>query len=212
MDKDAKEFRVITKPTLNRAILFNAYPVGLDKPLQFSILHHKYTTALQLQVDTKNPIISSGDVVVSMFRNLETCPFCRVFFEIENYKTETCDYRGKFGGLKKSYQNNLMQFCKEKIDFNIPEKDKKSQNYMLILGWKILSAEDDLNFFYIQRKSYNKVARVNIVRSVCVQFSTERGLNILNRFVDQYDNQIRKVDKNDDFPVFKDDNSDKFFE
>lgn len=212
MEKENNEIQINTTPTLNRALLYTAYPTGLENPIHFSILHHKQTTALQLQVDTKNPLISNGDVVVSMYRNLESCPFCKMFFDIENYKTETCDYRGKFGGLKKSYQKHLVQFCKEKLDFNIPEANKKSQNYMIILGWKILSIEDDLNFFYIQRKSYNKIARVNIVRSVCIQFSTERGLNILNKFIDEFDKKIRKVDKNDDFPVFKDDNNDNFFE
>jgi len=195
-------FNIDLKTTLNRCIIMSSYPTGIENPVQFAILHHKQTPALQFQVDTKNRLIKSGDVRVSMHRNLENCDFCNTFFDIENATTDYSDYRGKFAGEKNSYRENLVQFVREKHDFHIPEGNKKSQNYMLILGWKVLAMEDDFNIFFIQRRCYNKTARIHIIRSAVIQFATDRGLNILDRIKSDTENKIRKALKTDNVPDF----------
>jgi hypothetical protein len=208
MTKSKKgDIQISIKPTLNRAILYTAYPLGTEYPLQFSVLYHKQTTALQLQVDSNNNLIKEGKLIVNMYRNLDKCSFCNIFFNVDSYTTDTCDYRGKFSGVRKTFQKHLIQFAKEKYDFNVQETGKPAKNYMLLLGWKIHGIENDLNFFYIQRKSYNTVSRINIIRSVCVQFSTDRGLNILDRYKNKSDNEVRKVNDEDDAPEFEEKNN-----
>ena len=201
-NNNTNHFNIELKHTLNRCIITSAYPVGPEKPIQFAISHHKQTPALQFQVDTRNDLVRSGKVKVLMHRNLENCEFSNTFFDIENTTTDYCDYRGKFLGEKNSYRDNLIQFAREKHDFHIPEGNKRSQNYMLILGWKVLAMEDDFNIFFVQRRCYNKTARIHIIRSAVIQFATERGLNILQRIKTETENNIRKALSSDDIPDF----------
>lgn len=189
--------------TLNRAIIYCAYPLG--KPTYFTILHNKKTSALQFDVDSRFNPIKNGNVKISMFRNLETCNFTKTFFKLENLKTNNYDYQSKFGGVERLHEKHIFPFMKEKIDFQSGNSRDTSTNYMLVLGWKIFDIEDDFMFFFIQRRCYNNISRTNVIRTAGLQLATVRGLEILNNYVEDVDNVIRKVDNLPNFMEFEDD-------
>jgi len=193
-------------PTLNRAIVMSAFIS--EKPLVFSIKHDKKSTALQFQVDPNQPLLKSHKVHVNMYRNLESnCKFSQLFFNIENIQNKKCDYRGKFLSVKPSMNRVLIPFLKDKYEFQFND-DKISQNYMIIWGWKLQDSDNDLLFYFIQRKCYNDIIGMNVVRTAGLQLYTERGKEIFDRYYENNINDIRKVEEGDDVPAFFEDDDD----
>jgi len=195
-----RRFQIDLIPTLNRGILMSAFIPR--SPLTFAIKYDKKSSALQFQLDSNSNLIKDRIVKVQMFRNLDTCEFCKLFFDMETISNESCDYRGKFRGVKPLYARHLIQFLKEKYDFHVNEKGKPSQNYMLVLGWKLQDSDNELLYYFVQRKCYNDATRINIVRTAGLQLATERGLDLLDRYITDSDSRIRKVVKQDDVPFF----------
>ena len=181
--------------TLNRGLIYTAFPN--DESVPFTVLFNKQTSALQFNVDTHSPVISRGDVITSMYRNLDDCKFCKTFFELESTKDTHYDYRFKFAGVNKQFERNVFRFSKEKLDLQIPDQKKSSNNYLLVLGWKMYDMGDDLIFFFVQRRCYNNISRMNILRTMGLQFATPRGLDILDRYHESSENSIKKVKKVD---------------
>jgi len=178
--------------SLNRAIVYTAYPVG--KPVNFIIYHHKKTSAIQFDVDSKSYPIKSGMSSIAMFRNLSTCKFTKTFFKLEDLKTENYDYQCKFGGVDRVYDKHCFPFLKEKLDLQAGNSNDPSTNYLLILGWKLFDLDDDLIFYFIQRRCFNNISRVNVIRTAGLQFATKRGLEILDKYVKDSDNMVRKAE------------------
>ena len=54
-------FKIEIQPTLNRAIMFTAFPTG--KPINFALLFHKQTTALQFQLDSNNFLLKTSATI-----------------------------------------------------------------------------------------------------------------------------------------------------
>jgi len=192
--------------SLNRAIIYTAYPLG--KPINFTILHHKKTSALQFDVDSRFNPIKNNESRISMFRNLENCKFTNTFFKLENLKTSNYDYQCKFGGVDRVHEKHIYPFMKEKIDFQSGNSRDTSTNYLLVLGWKIFDIEDDFIFFFVQRRCFNNISRTNVIRTAGLQFATVRGLDILDKYVDNSENLIQKVDNFPNFNEFDDPNVD----
>ena len=194
----AKETTIKIKvtPSLNRSIVLTAFPTG--KPVNFVVSHSKQTTALQFQVDSNASCISTGDVIISMYRNLENCKFCQTFFQLETKKTDSIDFRGKFSGVNRQFDRDIFSFLKEKLDLQLSDSTKNGKphynNYLLILGWKLFGLEDDVLFYFIQRKAYNTVLRSQIIRTAGLQFATKRGIDALEKYHEKSINGMTKVD------------------
>lgn len=179
--------------SLNRAIVYTAFPMG--KAINFIIYHHKKTSAIQFDVDSRSYPIKNNDVTINMYRNLENCKFTKTFFKLENLSTDSYDYQYKFGGIYRSYEKHCFPFCKEKMDLQAGNSNDPSTNYLLILGWKLFDIEDDLIFYFVQRRCYNNITRSNIIRTAGLQFATKRGLDSLDKYVNNSNEIIRKIDK-----------------
>lgn len=169
------------QPTLNRAIIFTAFPTG--KPVNFSLNFHKQTTALQFQIDSMNPVIKNKEVSVTMYRNLENCLFTNTFLNLETIKRENIDARSKFNGIKDEYKSFVIEFFKEIYDFHTDDIERDSSNNKLtVLGFKIHGLEEDLIFFFFQRKCRNVITRMDTIRTAGLQFSTNSSMEILKNF------------------------------
>ena len=194
--------------SLNRAIVYTAFP--MSKPVNFTIYHHKITSAIQFDVDTKSKVIKSQEVLFSVYRNLDNCSFCRTFLTVENMKNERHDYQNKFTGLNKSKEKYVAPFIKEKLDLNIQDDNKPSLNYLIVFGWKLYDLDDELLFYFVQRKCYNKITRTHIIRTAGLQFATKKGIKALDAYTNDSDNSIRKVTVMPDFLIGKGDVSNEF--
>ena len=192
LNKDI-EVKIKFTSTLDRAISYVAYPKG--QPVFYNILYNKQTSAIQFQVDSNADIMKKNEVSVSMYRNLETSKFCNTFFHFINQKNDSTDFRFKFAGVNKVYERDIFQFQKEKLDLNSKQNTDKhlSNNYLLVLGWKIFGLEDDFIFYFIQRKCFNKVTRTNIIRTAGLQFATKLGNERFERYHIDSQNSIKKV-------------------
>jgi len=191
--KEINNFKVKLIPTLNRGLIYTAFPSNSQVP--FTILFNKQTSALQFSVDTQIDAIKSGKVLVSMFRNLGDCKFCKTFFKLDNIKDDAYDYRFKFIGINNIFERDLLKFSKEKLDLSISDQKKSTNNYLLVLGWKLYDLADDIIFYFVQRRCYNNISRVNILRTMGLQFSTPHGLDVLNNYFENYENGIYKVNE-----------------
>ena len=173
-------FRVKLTPTLNRAVTFTSYPVG--KKVDFATLYNKKTSALQFQIDTFSGVLRSKKIQISMYRNLEKCKFCQTFFNLVSERNDKIDFRCKFDGVNENFENDLFRFSSEKLDFQAGNSNHPSKNYLLVLGWKLFGLEDDLIFYFVQRRCYNLVTKSNIIRTAGLQFATKEGLDSLNNY------------------------------
>lgn len=168
------------QPSLNRSLTYTVFPLG--KPFYFSVVYHKQTPALQFQLDSNNSVIKDKSVMIKMFRNLETSDFANTFLDLYSELNDDNDYRCKFKGLKENNGQYLIEFMREKYDFHVSEGPKSVNNYLMILGYKIHGIEDDLNFFFVQRKSRNNITRVNTIRTAGLQIYTQKGLDVLDSY------------------------------
>ncbi len=189
------------KGTANRALVITAFPSG--KPVNFAVYYHKTNSGLTFDVNSKSNILQNRDVKVFMYRNLNNCPFCTTFFNLESIKNNHIDYQNKFAGVSRAYERCVFSFLKEKLDLQAPDyqdkQNNKSSNYLLVLGWKIHGIEDDLIFYFVQRKFYNNISGCNIIRSAGLQFATQRGSDTLIKYQKECDESIRKVRGNNKF-------------
>jgi len=178
---------------LDRAITYSSHIQR--KTVFFTVCHNKMNAPIQFQVDPTSGLIRSNKVEVSMHRNLRNSKFCQAFLQLENIQEEKVDYQNKFSGLERSYERDIFQFLKEKHCFHLSENKKPTNNYLLVIGWKIHGFEDDLNFFFFQRRCYNNITRNNIIRTAGIQFATKKGLKALDNYYDDSQNSIRKIDR-----------------
>lgn len=192
MNKNRKEtnFRIKLISTLDRSITTVAYIK--QKPLQFALLYSKTTSALQFQLDTGNSLIQNRRIHASMYRNLENCKFCQTFFHLKTEQNNKNDFRSKFISTRKIFNNDLLEFSSEKLDLQA-DGGKAFNNYVLTLGWKLHGLEDDLVFYFVQRRCYHTVDRKNVIRTSGLQLATDRGLDALDKFYDKNINVIEKV-------------------
>ena len=176
-------------PIFNRSMTFVNFIN--HHPLYFSILFNKSNANIKFKVETNNKLIKNNIIDVKFYRNLSLCKFCQTFFNLENQKDNMYDIKSKFAGVVKHFEKDIFQFQSEKLDLNVTngKSNKPTNNYLLLLGWKLLGAEDDLSFFFIQRRGFNSITKTNIVRTATLQLATKRGLE----FLDQYYNKSREI-------------------
>jgi len=206
MHKETNSLKIKLLPTLNRGIIYTAFPIGQAIP--FTILFNKQSSALQFSINTNFDTFKER-VYINMYRNLDDCKFCQTFFQLQSIKDERYDYRFKFSGMNRMFERDIFRFSKEKLDLQLPDSHSKStNNYLLVLGWKLYDIEDDLIFFFVQRRCYNNISRMNILRTMGLQFATDRGIETLERYNEKFSNSIHKVEQCDflkDIINFKED-------
>lgn len=197
MKKDCEIKVKIEGAHLDRAMIYNFTICG--KPVYFVICHNKQTSPIQFQIGYSSGLISSGEVKVSMSRNCANSVFCQTFFNLENLNVERYDYQNKFNGVNPTFIDELLQFQTEKMIFQPPTSNKTPNNYLLTLGWKIHGLEDDLVFYFIQRRCYNAITRMNIIRTASIQFATNKGLEYLEKYKNSSNREVPIIE--DDEPV-----------
>lgn len=184
-------YRINLSQTLNRSYCITAYPE--NQPLHFSVLFNKKSSGMEFQYDTRNDMISSKTISVKLFRNLmNNCIFSKIFFVLEDDKNDRYDYRSEFKCLNQQFSSNIVRFFYERIDLRYNEDDEYNDesNNLYISGWKIVDIDTDLLFYLVQRKFYNVSTRLNIIRSMGIQFSNDRGNKVLDDYYDRYCNDI----------------------
>jgi hypothetical protein len=198
MPKKLRTLNIKLSSEYNRAIVLTAYPNG--EPIHFSVKYNKTSPALQFEVGNNTSMLNTNKISIQMHRNLDTCKFASTFFSLDNTKTERHDFRSRFIGVRSIYKNDIFKFLNERIDMNVPEDwNKVGQNLVTITGWKIHGFEDDLIYYFVQRKFFNKVMRVSVIRTAGLQFATPRGEASLDKynqdFIDKYDGEAKQIDE-----------------
>jgi hypothetical protein len=174
----------------------------MGQPVNFAILHHKQTSALQFYINSNAKCIQNKDVLISMYRNLEKSKFSQAFLKLDSRTDSNCDYQNKFIGVKPMLSKNLIPFFSERLNMKDGSNfDSKSsnKNYIMTLGWKIHGLEDDFLIYFVQRRCYNTVTRISIVRSISLQFSTPRGLELLDKYYQLKQDEIKDFSEIDLF-------------
>ena len=178
---------------LDRSLTLNTFIQ--KKNIFFSVCHNKVNSPLQFQIDPNCDLIKSGKIEVATFRNLNKSKFCETFLNLDNRQDEKIDYQNKLLGMNRYYEKHIFHFLKEKYIFHLSEVKKPTNNYLLIIGWKIYCYEEDYNFFFFERRCYNNITRNNILRTAGLQFATKKGLEALDNYYEHSINSIKKIDK-----------------
>lgn len=178
--------------SFNRCVGFSAYLKNVA--CNIIIYHHKKTAAMHFQINGDHTRIRNAGISIKLYRDVRKSKFTNIFFVTENVKEDLYDFQNKFGGLKKLYQSQVFHFTKEKYDLRAGNSNEVAKNYLLVMGWKIFDCEDDLLYYFIQRKSFNSTTKLNVLRTVGIQIATQRGLEVLDRFDQDMNDSIEKVD------------------
>ena len=186
-----KKFTVDLVQTLNRAAIISSYVCG--KPVAFAVRYDKKSSGLQFQIDATNRLVKDRTIVVNMYRNLETCKFVKIFLDTDTVSSASKDYRFRFNGVKPLYQRHIIQFMRERYELHINDRNRECQNYLMITGFKIDDADNDLLFYFIQRKCYNDTTRTDIIRTCGLQLSSKYGADILDKYETFEQSTVKKV-------------------
>jgi len=188
------KFTVEFTSALNKALTVTSYPERI--PLHFAVLFNIRSSALEFQYDSKAPDIQSGKISVRLVRRLENCDFCNMFFKLETIKNDKQDFRCKFMGTNRAYNGKIINYMGEKLNMSAVKKDRKDEgasNLLTCTGWKILDYDDDLIFYFVQRRIFNPITKVDVVRTMAIQYSTLRGLDALGKYYNQYKQTVKKA-------------------
>lgn len=194
--------------TLNRSIVYTAFPK--DSPLSFAVMFNKRSSGLETQYDTKNPLVTNRQVKVRLHRDLRSCMFCNTFFNLESVEDGRRDYRSKLIGVNPIFKNTVFQFSSELIDLRTPKDDdddlkngklsKGLNNYINVIGWKVFDYETDLIYYFVERKIFNVITRSQVIRTMGIQMTTDRGYRALCQYYDHYNNI--NTEEKDDTPSY----------
>jgi len=206
------------KDTLNKALVYTAFPK--DTPLSFAILFDKRSSGLEVQYTTKSPLITSKQVKVRLHRDLRNCMFCRTFFNLESLEDDKHDYRCRFDSIKPMFKNTVFPFCSEILDLktssdnerlsssdlyknhNSEDYYKYITNYINIVGFKVFDFESDLIYIFVERKIFNVITRTQVIRTMGIQMTTDKGFDALCKYKEYYDKSIEKSENVNDIPSF----------
>lgn len=190
-----EQFRLNMSNTLNRGMVITAFPN--DEPLPFSVMFNKKTSGLEVQYNTRSDLILDKGIKVRLNRNLSSCMFSNIFFNLDSIQDDKRDHRTKFLGVNPLYRDVIFQFSAEKLELRASTdyKERDGTNYIMITGWKLYDLESDIIFFFVQRKLYNLVSRISVIRTMGVQFTTKRGFDVLNKYDADFKKHLLESEK-----------------
>lgn len=182
---------------LNRAITYSTY---INKKLiYFSICHNKQTSPIVFQIGNMGVPDENNKIFVTMFRNLKNSKFTNTFLQLKSSdpNNKSYDYQNEFIGINRLYEREMFQFTSEKLLLSTLNKQNKkfANNYLLTMGFKVFGCENDLIFYFVQRRCYNAITKTNIIRTAGLQFANQKGLETLDKYFESYENSIVKVNK-----------------
>lgn len=180
-------FDIELSDQLNRSIAMDT--TINDVPIYFGVLFNKRSSFLQFKTCKTKTYYEDRDVHITMFRQLSNSVFCKSFLFLENRNDGNIDYQNKFNGIKRNFKNDVFKFMTEKYDLKIRD-NRKSNNYLLTLGFRLNGYENDLNFFFIQRRCYNNVTNLNIIRTVGMQIANGKGLDCMEKYKRYIDRNV----------------------
>jgi hypothetical protein len=183
------EIKIILPDTLNRAEILTTKINNSN--VHFSILYNKKNSGLEVYIDdiNKNKLDKNKTKLI-LHRNVERCLFTRTFINTDNFSDTRVDYRNKFLSIKEEQQSKIFSFMFEIKKFKRinPSSEREASNYLKISGWKCFDLEDDLIYYFVERKVYNPQRKISILRTLSIQFSTENGYNYLKNLNQEVDN------------------------
>ena len=186
-----KERSLVIKPipSLNRGVVLMAYPGGF--PLSFSVMHHKTSSALQIELDSsvtnakysKNNPMQNGEITFNLYRNLDNSVFCKNVLEVESIENDTTDYRSNLLSLNHTVNGlNLEEFQHEKLDIDAGNRNGY-ENSLEIRAWKFVEYDEDYMFYYFKRQGFNIHINKTVIRTAAIEFYTRKGKEVLDKIV-----------------------------
>lgn len=189
-------FDIELSDQLNRSVTIDTMINNI--PMHVGILFNKRSSFLQFKICKSKSYYEDRDIHITMFRQLSNSVFCKSFLFLENRTEGNIDYQNKFNGIKRNFKSEVFKFMAEKYDLKIRD-NRKSNNYLLMLGFKLNGYEHDLNYFFIQRRCYNNVTNLNIIRTIGMQIANTKGLECMDKYKNYIEQNIPEKANGVDF-------------
>jgi len=190
------DIHVRTNRIFNTALV---YSLNLKNNLIHPIIAYNRKN-VQLKVDfTKN--LPSG-FSIETYRDLNKSEFANTFLRLENLKNDSYDFESKFSGLNRFFEKDIYISIRELHNLRTGKSSDTITNYLLLLVFRFTSASDEYAYMLLQRRSYIKETHMNTIRSMGIEFSTERGRELMHRYKDSYKEKVQNIKKRSSLPDF----------
>jgi hypothetical protein len=164
-------------------------------PINVVVYYHKKTAGLQFDVDTRPLYIRNKGIKVNLYRNMNKSKFVEMFVNTASIKEPGSDVHCKYEGLKDIHTGLVYNFTKEKLDLNAGKSKSSPNNYVLVLGFKIVNLDNDYNFFFVQRRCYSNDQKNCIIRTAGIQIASPDGFEAFSNMSTAYDNNLLLSEK-----------------
>jgi hypothetical protein len=143
----------------------------------------KRSTFLLFKVD---PDFSEAELkhnlVVNMYKNLESSRFCETFIKLHNFRKNTLDICNQFDKIKDEFTHEVSFILNEtitlaKVDLG---DGKEVFDTLNIYGFTINSYVDEFIFLLTERHNIQKRLGKKIVRTSGIQIASSRSIEFLN--------------------------------
>jgi len=166
---------------LRLPIMNGFYNVGL--------FFDKRSTFLLFKVD---PDFSEAELkhnlVVNMYKNLESSRFCETFIKLHNFRKNTLDICNQFDKIKDEFTHEVSFILNEtitlaKVDLG---DGKEVFDTLNIYGFTINSYIDEFIFLLTERHNIQKRLGKKIVRTSGIQIASSRSIEFLNEMHEEF--------------------------
>jgi len=162
--------------TLRLPILDGFYNVG--------IYFDRKSTFLLFRVDPDfHSSTFEHNVMINMFKNLESSKFCETFIDLHNYRKTTLDISNQFEKIKDTYTHDISFILNESITLSkVKLNDKDVYDTLNIYGFTLNSYDEEFIFIITERHNILKRLGKKIVRTSGIQIATKPAIEILDEY------------------------------
>jgi len=162
--------------TLRLPILDGFYNVG--------IYFDRKSTFLLFRVDPDfHSSTFEHNVMINMFKNLESSKFCETFIDLHNYRKTTLDISNQFEKIKDTYTHDISFILNESITLSkVKLNDKDVYDTLNIYGFTLNSYDEEFIFIITERHNILKRLGKKIVRTSGIQIATKPAIEMLDEY------------------------------
>ena len=154
-----------------------------------SLYFDKRSTFLLFKVD---PDFSEAELkqnlIVNMYKNLESSRFCETFVKLHNYRKNTLDICNQFDKVQDEFTHEVSFILNETITLAKVELDEGKEIFdtLNIYCLTMNSYINEFIFFIAERHNIQKRLGKKIVRTSGIQIASPRSLEYLNEVHEEF--------------------------
>lgn len=168
----------------------------LDGFYNIGIYFDKKSTFLLFRVDPDfHSSTFEHNIIINMFKNLESSKFCETFIDLHNYRKNTLDISNQFDKIKDTYTHDISFILNETLTLSkVRLGEKDVYDTLNIYGFTINSYDEEFAFILTERHNILKRLGKKIVRTSGIQIASKPAMVMLDEYHDESKTRWRSTE------------------